>query len=287
MNEGIAWQNKDILMKVLAQTYKGKGFSAYGLNLAPVEQVLPTDFPAILASNLSTDSLFLLEDGSYAMIDYESEYKRSNKIKYLNHIGRVMNRYYKEDEDFHLRMIVIYTGDVKSAEAELETDCITIRTEQAFLSHIDGDAEYQTIRAKIDVGEALTDDDLMKLVILPLTAPGKEEKNRLVEDIIQTAEQVKDDAQKSFILSGTLVATDKFIDKAFAEKIWRMLTMTKIGQIFEREKIEYANQKANETKIEIARSMLAEDIDIIKIMKITGFTEEQLKELCEETFEIA
>ena len=61
--------------------------------------------------------------------------------------------------------------------------------------------------------------------------------------------------------------------------------MTKIGQIFEREKIEYANQKANETKTEIARSMLAEDIDIIKIMKITGFTEEQLKELCEETFE--
>ena len=281
MNEGIAWQNKDILMKVLAQTYKGKGFSAYGLNLSPVEQVLPTDFPAILASNLSTDSLFLLEDGSYAMIDYESEYKRANKIKYLNHIARVMNRYYKEGEDFHLRMIVIYTGDVKSAEAELETDCITIRTEQAFLSHIDGDAEYQTIRAKIDAGKALTDDDLMKLVILPLTAPGKEEKNRLVEDIIHTAEQVKDDAQKSFILSGTLVATDKFIDKAFAEKIWRMLTMTKIGQIFERESVERVNQKV----VEMAKKMLAEDIDIAKIMKITGFTEEQLKELCEETFE--
>ena len=281
MNEGIAWQNKDILMKVLAQTYKGKGFSAYGLNLAPVEQVLPTDFPAILASNLSTDRLFLLEDGSYAMIDYESEYKKLNKIKYLNHIARVMNRYYKEGEDFHLRMIVIYTGDVKSAEAELETDCITIRTEQAFLSHIDGDAEYQTIRAKIDAGKALTDDDLMKLVILPLTAPGKEEKNRLVEDIIQTAEQVKDDAQKSFILSGTLVATDKFIDKAFAEKIWRMLTMTKIGQIFERESVERVNQKV----VEMAKKMLAEDIDIAKIMKITGFTEEQLKELCEETFE--
>ena len=281
MNEGIAWQNKDILMKVLAQTYKGKGFSAYGLNLAPVEQVLPTDFPAILASNLSTDRLFLLEDGSYAMIDYESEYKKLNKIKYLNHIARVMNRYYKEGEDFHLRMIVIYTGDVKSAEAELETDCITIRTEQAFLSHIDGDAEYQTIRAKIDAGKALTDDDLMKLVILPLTAPGKEEKNRMVEDIIHTAEQIEDDAQKSFILSGTLVATDKFIDKAFAEKIWRMLTMTKIGQIFERESVERVNQKV----VEMAKKMLAEDIDIAKIMKITGFTEEQLKELCEETFE--
>ena len=57
--------------------------------------------------------------------------------------------------------------------------------------------------------------------------------------------------------------------------------MTKIGQIFEREKIEYGNQKV----VEMAKKMLAEDIDIAKIMKITGFTEEQLKKLCEETFE--
>ena len=57
--------------------------------------------------------------------------------------------------------------------------------------------------------------------------------------------------------------------------------MTKIGQIFERERIESVNQKV----VEMAKKMLAEDIDIAKIMKITGFTEEQLKELCEETFE--
>ena len=281
MKEGVAWQNKDILMKVLAQTYRGKGFKAYGLDLAPVEMVLPTDLPAVQASSLSTDNLFQLADGSYAMIDYESEYKKANKIKYLNHIARILSRYYNEEEDFRLRMIVIYTGDVQSADAELETDCVTIRTEQSFLSHIDGDAEYREIRAKVDAGETLTDDDLMKLVILPLTAPGKERKNKLVEAVIDTASQINDENQKTFILSGTLVAADKFIDTAFAEEIWRMITMTKIGQIFERERIESVNQKV----VEMAKKMLAEDIDIAKTMKITGFTEEQLKELCEEAFE--
>lgn len=281
MKEGVAWQNKDILMKVLAQTYRGKGFKAYGLDLAPVEMVLPTDLPAVQASSLSTDNLFQLADGSYAMIDYESEYKKANKIKYLNHIARVLSRYYNEEEDFRLRMIVIYTGDVQSAEAELETDCVTIRTEQAFLSHIDGDAAYQEIRAKVDAGEPLTDDDLMKLVILPLTAPGKERKNKLVEAVIDTASQINDENQKTFILSGTLVAADKFIDTAFAEEIWRMITMTKIGQIFERERIESVNQKV----VEMAKKMLAEDIDLVKIMKVTGFTEEQLNKLREELFE--
>lgn len=281
MKEGVAWQNKDILMKVLAQTYRGKGFKAYGLDLAPVESVLPTDFPAIQASNVSTDTLFRLQDGTYAMIDYESEYKRINKIKYLNHIARVLNRYYNEEEDFRLRMIVIYTGDVQSADAELETDCVTIRTEQAFLSHIDGDAEYREIRAKVDAGEILTDDDLMKLVILPLTAPGKERKNKLIEAVIETASNITDEDQKAFVLSGTLVATDKFIDKAFAEEIRRMISMTKVGQIFEKEKIEYANRQM----IKVAKDMLAEDIDLVKIMKVTGFTEEQLEELRQELFE--
>ena len=88
------------------------------------------------------DNLFLLEDGTYAIVDYESVYKKANKIKYLNYIARVMEKYFKEDETFNLRLIVIYTSDVQCAEPTLETDCFTLRTEQAFLSHIDGEAAF-------------------------------------------------------------------------------------------------------------------------------------------------
>ena len=85
-----------------------------------------------------------------------------------------MEKYYKEDENFNLRMVVIYTGDVKSAEPVFETNCITLRMEQAFLSHIDGETAFDTIRQKVGSGTPLEDDDLMKLVILPLTIPGTE-----------------------------------------------------------------------------------------------------------------
>ncbi len=33
MSEGIAYQNKDILFKILGQTYKEKSFAAYGIDL--------------------------------------------------------------------------------------------------------------------------------------------------------------------------------------------------------------------------------------------------------------
>lgn len=51
--------------------------------------------------------------------------------------------------------------------------------------------------------------------------------------------------------------------------------MTQLGRLYEKEKIEYANQKTKE----MAVKMLEEGIDIIKIMKITGLTEEDLLKL--------
>jgi len=46
--------------------------------------------------------------------------------------------------------------------------------------------------------------------------------------------------------------------------------------MYEKEKIEFANQKVKDTVRDIARAMLDEGIDIVKVMKITGLTEEEL-----------
>lgn len=81
MSEGIAYQNKDILF---GQTYKEKSFAAYGIDLPPIKELLPTSLPKISANEKDIDNLFLLEDGTYAIVDYESEFKKLNKIKYLN-----------------------------------------------------------------------------------------------------------------------------------------------------------------------------------------------------------
>ena len=286
MAEGIAYQNKDILFKILGQTYKEKSFAAYGINLPPIRELLPTNLPKISANEKGIDNLFLLEDGTYAIVDYEAEYKKLNKIKYLNYIVRVMEKYYKEDESFNLRLVVIYTGDVKSAEPIFETNCITLRTEQAFLSHIDGEKAFNAICKKIHSGTVLEDDDLMKLVILPLTIVGSEGKQEMLEKVVELAEQIADEEQRIFTLSGVIVASDKFINREYLNQIRRRINMTQLGQLYEKEKIEYGNQKIRETSIKertrMAKSMLDEDIDFVKIMKITGLTEEELLRLQEE-----
>ena len=282
MSEGIVYQNKDILFKILGQTYKEKSFAAYGIDLPPIRELLPTDLPKIAANEKSIDNLFLLEDGTYAIVDYESVYKKANKIKYLNYIARIMEKYFKEDETFNLRLIVIYTSDVQSAEPTLETDCFTLRTEQAFLSHIDGEAAFREIQGKLQSGIPLADDDLMRLVILPLTVPGSEGKQEMLEKVVDLAEQITDEEQRIFTLSGVIVASDKFINREYLDQIRRRISMTQLGQLYEKEKIEYANQKVRENDLKRAKSLLNEGIDIVKIMKTYGFTEEELLHLQDE-----
>ena len=54
--------------------------------------------------------------------------------------------------------------------------------------------------------------------------------------------------------------------------------MTKLSQIYEEEKIEYANQKVRE----MALKMLRRDMDLIDIMEVTGMTKAELLRLQEE-----
>ncbi|MEF9940625.1 MAG: hypothetical protein RR768_10995 [Clostridium sp.] len=68
----IGYQNKDIAAKTMADTLKGKSLAAFGLPQLRIIDILPTNLPAIESNELRLDNLFLLNDGSVAIIDYES-----------------------------------------------------------------------------------------------------------------------------------------------------------------------------------------------------------------------
>ena len=135
---------------------------------------------------------------------------------------------------------------------------------------------------KLQSGIPLADDDLMRLVILPLTVPGSEGKQEMLEKVVDLAEQITDEEQRIFTLSGVIVASDKFINREYLDQIRRRISMTQLGQLYEKEKIEYANQKVRENDLKRAKFLLNEGIDIVKIMKTYGFTEEELLHLQDE-----
>ena len=177
--EEIAYQNKDITSKVLAEYFRGKTFRVYGLDIPKIRAVLPTNIPAVKANELRLDNLFELVDGTVALVDYESEYRKEDKIKYLNYLTGIANRYRKEKKDCPtLRMIVIYTGDIRRRQVSEEYDIGAVKgmLETAFLSELDSAEAFQHLKEKVDKKEPLDDEELMKFIILPLSYRKKEEK---------------------------------------------------------------------------------------------------------------
>ncbi len=225
----ITYQNKDVMSKVMAENFKDKSLKVYGIDVPKIKQVLPTNLPEIQVNEMRIDNLFLLEDGSLAIIDYESTLKWENYLKYLNYIVRILERYKQEAKQ--IRMIVIYTADVEQAEDEFHTGCLTLKLEQAYLRKIDSKSIRDVLEKKLEDGVPLSDDELMQFIILPLTYKGKEAKREAVKDAVYLAKKITDKKNQMFVLSGILVFADKIIDAKTAEQIKEVIRMTQVAQL--------------------------------------------------------
>lgn len=243
---------KDIEFKLLSETYKEKAFEAYGLKLPQIKQMLPTNLPSVTANEKHMDNLFLLEDDTLAIVDYESEAKTKNHIKYVNYIGRVMERFYKENSKIpNIRLIVIYTGDVEKACPVLEMPCMTLRTEQLFISKLPEEEIYQNIAHRLAEGEDLTGQELMQLIVLLLARKGTENKQKRIEQVIQLAKLIKNGSDQVFVLTGLLVSTDKSINEESARTIRRLLDMTKVGRMLFEEGLEEGIEKGKHNTLQL------------------------------------
>lgn len=226
----IAYQNKDITSKVLAGLFKGKSFRVYGLDLPRIIRAEPTNIPAITANELRLDNLFQLADQSVAIVDYESKYKKEDKVKYLNYVTGIVNRYRNEKKECPLlRVIIIYTGDVYRDQTMdvYEIGVLKMRVETAFLSELDGDGIYQRLKTKIHSANRLTEEELMQFIILPLSYKKQKQKERKIVELLELAEEIRERKQQMFVLAGLYTFADKVIDASMSDIIRRMICMNK------------------------------------------------------------
>ncbi|QQK78750.1 transcriptional regulator [Salicibibacter cibi] len=279
MSEGITYHNKDVLFKFLSELYKDATFDAFGIEaMLKIKQLLPNNMPKVQADERRTDTQFLLEDDSILMLEYESNNRiAENHIKYLNYAHRVLDRVYREEKLIKpIRLIVIYTSDVATVGNQLNAGDVGIHSRAILLSEHNGDVILKQISAKIRKGEPLTQEDLMKLSILPLMHSTKT-REEMAWESVNLAKNIPDEREQVQVIAGILTATDKFVDDEFATKIREWLSMTKVGRIFEKEIEEAAQQKAKEIARELLKSTPPD-----KVAKITGLDLDEVKKLRDE-----
>lgn len=278
-NAEIAYQNKDITSKVLAERFKGKTFRVYGLDVPTIRQTLPTNIPTVKANELRLDNLFELADGTLALVDYESTYDKEDKIKYLNYLAGVASRYRNDKKACPtLRMIVIYTGDIKREQVKNDYDigAVKMNVEAAFLSELDSEKIFSRLKEKVERNERLSDDELMEFIIFPLSYRKKEEKQERIQETVKLATRIQDKEQQVFTLAGILAFTDKVIDRETANFIRRSIEMTQVAQIFEEEK----QQALKETSKKIVINMIKRNYSSEEIASLVpSYSQDDVDEL--------
>ena len=271
------WQNKDVTSKVMAEQFKEKTLNVYGLDVPKIVQVLPTNLPEISANELRIDNLFLLEDGTLAIIDYESAYEESDKVKYLQYVARVLERYRSEGKlKVKIRMIVIYTADVREEQVNTvyDTGALKMEIQPAFLSKLDSENIMKRLRQKVESGERLTDEEMMEFIILPLTYRGKEAKKAAVNEMISLAKGIHETAVLRFVLAGIIVFADKIIDIETGEEVAKRIMMTKVDMIFQ-ERTDRAVAEALEKAAEENRAAMEQVMVEVRKEKAKVKTEKE------------
>ena len=273
----IAYQNKDISSKYLASMH-GEAFArVLGLQIAPLERNEPTELPAVEVNDMMMDNLFLLTDGSYVIIDYESEYREENKIKYLGYIARLMKRLYNQVKKVPaLQVAVIYTADVEAGQTRdvLDWEYGKFVIKEAFLASWDTERILKSLEDKAEIKAAFTDEDQIRLIMVTLSAKGDSKKLDVIRRCIDIIEKLEDEKLQIYLYGGLIAFTDKVIKAKELEEIRRRMSMTKIEKMFYDEKIEAIKT--------IASNLLKDGQSPESVSKNTGLDITVVMELAEK-----
>ena len=230
-NPDISYQNKDIVSKLFAERMKGKSLSLFGLSTnLKVMDIRPTNIPIVQAKELRMDNLFELEDGSIAILDYESQFKETNFTKYGYYIMNVINRYLNEGKTPDIHMMVLYTADIETAKTILERTACRIKIEAAYLTGTPSEQWLIEIKESL-AKQIISDKTLMRLILLPLTYKDEEKKQETIKLCVNLAQKIPDKEQETFALAGILAFTDKIISNSTKKYIEEVLGMTQVGQM--------------------------------------------------------
>ncbi len=270
----ITYQNKDVASKVMAEEFEGKSFAVYGIDVPKIVKVEPTNLPAIEANELRMDNLFLLEDGTYAIVDYESEYRQENILKYLGYVVRASKRLYNTSGKMpEIRMIVIYTADVErgSTSARVDTESLTFTLTEAFLSELDKDLIWKNASDKANSNMDISSEEMMQLIIYPLAFKSREDKQDAIKKVIELVKELQDERKKIFILKCLMVFSDKIIREEDARQIKEVLMMTKVERLI-----------YEDAAKDIARNLVKDGNSVESVAKNTGLSKEIVIQLAEE-----
>ena len=240
----------------------------------------PTEAVEIHIDNLYMDYNFLTTDNVIVHIEFQTteDHIIDDLMRFHVYEAILMRKEKKKVITY-----VIYSGGIEKVKTELECGIHTYRVKPIYLTGHDADEIFQSVKAKIEAGELLSEEDFANLTLTPLMTSTMCRKD-VIKEAIQIVKQEKQlTAEKTMAMLYTLA--DKFLSAGELNEIKGVLAMTRLGQMLyddgvkkgmERGREEEAKQNAALTARLLEENRLD---DLKRSTEDKEFKEQLLKEL--------
>lgn len=260
-------KSEDAVFKKAMNIFQQSAVNFFNINtkiIAPAQ----TELKNIDIKTSYTDFLFYTSDGGYLHFEFQTTNKSDDIKRFMYYDASL---YYRDRKK--IRTIVVYSSDIDNVDEYLDVGSIKYGIEAFYMRNLDYNSNLQYLEDKIDNGELLSDDDILKLTFLPLMNGYIDKSDKAIKSI-ELAEKIKNNANKTECISMLYALLDKFGDEKSKKKFMEVFSMTDIGKMIKDEGIK-------EGKADILIKQL-----IKKFGKIPNEYEKNIRKLPSETIEI-
>ena len=239
----------------------------------------PTEAIEIYIDNLYMDYNFLTTEDVIVHIEFQTteDHVTDDLMRFHVYEAILMRKEKKKVITY-----VIYSGGIKKVKTKLDCGIYTYQVNPVYLTGHDADEIFQSVKAKIEAGEPLSEDDFANLTLTPLMT-SKMCRKDVIKEAIQIVKQEKQlTAEKTMAMLYTLA--DKFLSAGELNEIKEVLAMTRIGQMLYddgvKKGMERGREEGQKQLTELMNKLIEADRldDLKKVAKDKEFKEQLLKE---------
>lgn len=274
-------QHEDAVLKTSMQFFAEELLPYFGIQ-GKVISFAPTELVHLELQKLFQDFNFIMEDGTWKHFEFQSTNEGIDGLKRFRTYEAVTSYQHKVQVETY----VLFSGKILNPMTEFTEGINTYRIHPIIMKHKNADELLAQLEQKQKIGETITKEELIPLVLCPLMngkMPHKERIRKAYRITHKATEITKEDSTK--IEAMIYAMADKFLDAIDLEKIKEEIAMTRLGQMIWEDGLKEGEERGKirgktEGKISAYIEMLQDGLISLTDAAIRlGITEEELKAL--------
>ena len=269
---------KDVLQKYTSSLFRDTTLEYFGVKMAKVKEAINVELPNLEIKETKADFIYLLDDNKCAHIEFQTTFNK----KVLPRFARYDTLIYERDGR-EIITIIIYSSDVKKADASLKIGSLTYEPINIMMCDYDGNGIYKELELKLKSKQELTNTDMLNLIFLPLMK-NDIARAELAEKTIELAKTIEDETKRKVCEASAVAFADAYLSREEFKKIWEAVRMNGtlaelVNEEVETERRKTAKETAEKTAEKIAENLLKKGYLLEEIAESTGLNIAKVKKL--------